>query len=91
MKKRLDILIENTCHNCPFCVYDSHYTLSNDSGYDCEHPNGQKRIADDYVIEDHTRKIGEWLKSQETLFPMAREGVGPNPMGVPKWCPLPDA
>lgn len=38
--------IVESCWDCPYHSYDSHYSMSTDSGYDCD--NAGKRIIDDY-------------------------------------------
>ena len=48
-------IVAGSCHNCPYCRYDSYYSMSTDSGYDCEHEDGG-RIADDSQIEIYRRK-----------------------------------
>jgi hypothetical protein len=47
-RKRINIIVEN-CGECPYAEYNSYYSMSRDSGYDCSHykaPN-DNRIVDD--------------------------------------------
>ncbi len=52
MKKRLELIINDTCEDCPYCHYNSYVSMSYDSGYDCGHPTVIKhyRIIDDYYL-----------------------------------------
>ena len=78
-------IVTDSCHNCPYSRYDSYYSMSTDSGYDCEHEDGG-RIADDSQIEIYRRKKEE--AERLPLFP--EEVTDPNPMSIPDWCPLED-
>ena len=79
-------IVTDSCHNCPYSEYDSHYSMSYDSGYDCNHADGKGRIADDWKIDQHRKKIEE--AERLPLFP--EEVTEPNPMSIPDWCPLDD-
>ena len=74
LKKRI-----KSCQDCPYCRYDGHYSMSEDSGWNCEHDEGSaNRIADDGAVD-------EWEQSR-------KKNKGPHPLTViPEGCPLPDA
>jgi hypothetical protein len=38
------------CSECPYHNYDAHYSMSKDSGYDCDKMSPYKRIIDDYDL-----------------------------------------
>lgn len=42
----LHLLIES-CDDCPYRHYDEHYSMSTDCGWQCQHPDGYFRIADE--------------------------------------------
>lgn len=46
MTRKIDILVEG-CDSCPLCVFDGYYDMTQDSGWDCVHPEGNFRIADE--------------------------------------------
>lgn len=79
-------IVHDTCYNCPFVEYDSHYGRSFDSGYDCNHEDGDGRIADDYQITQYDEKLRE--AKRLPLLPM--EVTDRNPMSIPDSCPLED-
>ncbi len=84
MKKFIPARIVNdSCHNCPYMEYDSFYSMSTDSGYDCTHEDGG-RIANDYHIDQHRDKLKE--AERLPLFPETVEDR--DPMSIPDWCPL---
>lgn len=90
MKRKIvpAVLVENTCHNCPHMRYDSYYSMSTDSGYDCLHEDSDYgRIADDYEITQYQNKKDE--AERLPLFPEIVED--PHPLSIPDWCPLEDA
>ena len=68
MKKLLHLEIEDSCENCPYCRYNPHYSMSHDSGYDCENDNALRgRIANDWELSSKikTLKIPEWCPLPE--------------------------
>ena len=87
MKKILTKIISR-CDDCPYCRYNSGYSISYDSGYDCIKTDS--RIADDGIIQQYEDKLAEYLESKKTLFPLDKEYVPPNPFTIPKNCPLQD-
>ena len=44
--KKIELYIK-TCSECPYCHYDSYYSMSRDSGFDCRHDKGSGRIVND--------------------------------------------
>ncbi len=53
MKKKLELIIENTCENCPYCQYNDYCNKKEYSGFDCKHPDIDginQRIIDDYYL-----------------------------------------
>jgi len=52
--KKLDILVRGVCYNCPFCRRSEYYSVSEDSGFDCENPEGFMRIANDKEVREYT-------------------------------------
>lgn len=67
--RQLYLEIES-CSECPYCHYDSYYSCSTDSGYDCEHPDTpQTRIVDDYKVKEFDWKVPKWcpLDDMKTL------------------------
>ena len=49
MRRRLEMVLA-TCEQCPWCRYDSYYSISKDSGYDCRNldlKSNNNRIIDD--------------------------------------------
>ena len=84
--KRLEMTICN-CYECPFSEYDSHYTRSYDSGYDCKKSND--RIANDYEMTAYDKKMDEIKAQNETLFKYDGE-MPRDPMSIPDWCELDD-
>ncbi len=90
--KIIEIHVVDTCRGCPYCQYDSYYNMGQDSGWDCNHDDAPRgRIADDTLIEKHTESLILYDESQKTLLPMSKEDIGPDPLIIPKWCPLPNA
>jgi len=56
MKKRIDILV-SSCSNCPYCIYDPSYNCSRNSGYECQHEDGEvERIVDDWEVSNSNNK-----------------------------------
>ena len=52
-----------TCTGCPYCRYDSSYSMNTDSGYDCHHDEApQFRIMGDNQITKNGGEvtIPEW-------------------------------
>jgi hypothetical protein len=62
-----------TCSECPFCHYDSNYSRSYDSGYDCRNGDGG-RIIDDW----------EWDNTNNPK----RLNLKHNGISIPDWCKL---
>lgn len=66
------------CRKCPYCIYNSDYGMSYDSGWDCDHGDtNNSRIVDEGATTPKERaksakKVDEALNT------------------VPDWCPLPD-
>ena len=55
--KKIYVVIKNTCHECPFLVYNPNYGMSYDSGYDCGHEDSHVgRIVDDWEVNNHNNK-----------------------------------
>ena len=79
-------VVPGSCYHCPYARYDSYYSMSTDSGYDCTHEDGDGRIASDYQIDQHRKKETE--AERLPLFPETVED--PDPMSFPDWCPLED-
>ena len=79
-------IVNDSCHNCPYMEYDSFYSMSTDSGYNCTHEDGDGRIANDCQIDQYEKKQKE--AERLPLFPETVED--PNPMSIPDWCPLED-
>lgn len=55
-----------TCSECPFCVWDSYYSVSKSSGYDCKKEGC--RIIDDWEYEKKKYKnipIPDWCPFRE--------------------------
>ena len=50
MKRKIELEI-SSCNECPYLEYDSHYSRSYDSGYDCNFKEKDRRIKND---NDHT-------------------------------------
>lgn len=44
---RLLHVLLDTCDDCPCRQYDGHYGMSHDAGWDCQHPEGGFRIANE--------------------------------------------
>ena len=56
MTKELNIKIES-CQDCPYCQHNPDYNISYDSGYDCDHPDGNvTRIVDDWEVNNSNNK-----------------------------------
>jgi len=72
--KAINLLIKN-CSECPYLDYDSYYSRSRDSGYDCKHDKGS-RIIDDW----------EWSNTNNPK----RLNLKMNTISIPDWCPLPN-
>lgn len=89
MAKKLELVIQS-CEECPYLKYDGYYSMSTDSGYDCNHHKGGKRIVDSGDIAKYERACRDYKKSLETLFPQAGPAL-PDPFTIPEWCPLEDA
>ena len=88
-KKILNIIIEDTCEGCPYLEYSSYYSMAEDSGYNCTHPDiCCKRIIDDGMLSRHREKIKEIGKPKQTLFP--KPDNLKHPLSIPNWCPLKD-
>lgn len=87
MKKYILEIVDN-CHGCPYCNYSVYYSMHEDSGYDCEHEEGQKRICNDSELYSYNKELEELAESKKTLFP--REEELEDPLTIPEWCPLPD-
>jgi hypothetical protein len=67
--KKINLQISN-CMECPFCHYDGHYTMSQNSGYDCEHHLSPypSRIFDDNnenILTLHTKGIPDWCPLED--------------------------
>lgn len=74
--KKLVLKIKN-CSECPYCRYDSHYTMSKDSGYDCSKKH--KRIIDDWEY-NNTNNPNRLVQDYDNHYPIP----------MPNWCPLED-
>jgi len=85
MKKLVRVIVEDTCHDCPFLSYDSHYGMSYDSGYDCEKIG---RVVNDCKDETYRRDLKIWEASQNTLFPKPKLIKPIDPFIIPENCPL---
>ena len=90
IKKIVYVIVESTCDDCPYCVYNSYYSRSEDSGFDCEHPDAAytRRIVDDNTLSEYKEEIEKLEGSKQTLFPVNKDLK--NPMSIPDWCPLKD-
>ncbi len=74
--KKLELEIKN-CSGCPYLTYDSHYSMSRDSGYDCK--KSHRRVIDDWDYNNTNnpkRLVQDWDNSY--------------PIPSPDWCPLED-
>ncbi len=72
MRRRLELDI-NTCEDCPCLRYNVYYSMSEDSGYDCENINApHTRIINDSDIKKEIKKSGKKWNYE-----------------IPDWCPLP--
>jgi len=87
MKKKIEIIVEDFCENCPFCEYDSYYSRSTDSGYDCKKTGN--RLADDNRIASYNKKLKEIEEQNKTLFKYNGE-IPKDPLLIPDNCPLPN-
>lgn len=97
MRKRVNVIVEDTCYGCPFCIYNSDYGMSYDSGWDCHNDEApHHRIADKGVVDRAAKRNLEIYKSKKTLFPNSNQHLAQfnddqrveNPMKIPSWCPL---
>ena len=61
-----------SCSVCPYCEFDSYYSMGRDSGYDCK--EASKRIIDTY----------EWDNSNNPKR-LCRKMKG---IPIPDWCPF---
>ncbi len=87
--KKLELDIKDVCCECPYFERDNHHSLSQDSGYDCEHPQSNgRRIIDDTELDNFVKEKQAYIKSQGTLFPITQAPI--SPVKIPDWCPLPD-
>jgi hypothetical protein len=39
-KRILSMVIDGTCEECPYCNYSLYCNMDNNSGFNCEHPQG---------------------------------------------------
>ena len=97
MIKKLEIVIEHTCNNCPYFNYDMGGDHHDEQTY-CVYPNldnanafGYKTIANSGDISLYERQYRMYLESKKTLFPMCEKELPTNPLNIPEWCPLPNA
>lgn len=44
--KKIDLIVKN-CFECPYIEYNSNYSRSYNSGFDCKHEQGPGRVIDD--------------------------------------------
>lgn len=95
MKKRLELVIQDTCDSCPFCICDAHYSMSYDSGYDCDHPDfnhkkHSRRLADDYDFTRYKEQQNIIKNNTKELFPVKIENkdILKYPLNIPESCPL---
>ena len=89
-RKKINIVVEGTCELCPFCTYNSDYSRSYDSGYDCHNPDTvhfHARIANDMTIGYYDKTIKEYEDSLKTFFPQEKP-TRDHPLTIPTWCPL---
>ena len=55
--RRINIKVGPTCENCPYCQYNGDYGMSYDSGWDCEHNEGEvTRIINDWDVSNSNNK-----------------------------------
>lgn len=88
-RKRVNVIVEDTCYGCPFCRYDGDYGMSYDSGWDCHNDEAPHyRIADEGDVNRAAKRNLEIDKSKKTLFPISDDQRVENPMKIPSWCPL---
>ena len=77
--KKLELKIIG-CAKCPYCQYDSYYSTSHDSGWDCNHPDTKNlRIIDEGISNGNLESIKNAKKVKNILKTQ-----------IPEWCPLPD-
>ncbi|MCK9445624.1 hypothetical protein M0Q50_01885 [bacterium] len=79
MKREIYLEIES-CNECPYCEYDSYYSLSSDSGYDCSQLH--ERIVNDWQISSYSEKLKIWEDSQKTLFKKSIEEKPVSPFTI---------
>ena len=90
-KKQINVIVDGTCDDCPFRVYDAYYSIGQDSGNNCSHPDApHTRIADDKEVEAYNRACHKHKQEKASLFPPT-EPLPKYPLNIPTWCPLPDA
>lgn len=93
-KRRIDLIIEGNCEDCPFCERDEYYDSKKDSGWDCMHPDTSNiRIANDWEwnrYHDYLNKLKEVEENNKNkLFEIEdkpEEVI--YPLNFPNWCPL---
>ena len=75
--KQLNLEI-SSCSECPYCKYDSYYSMGKDSGYDCS--KCHKRIIDDWEW-NNTNNPNRIVQDYDNSYSIP----------TPKWCPLKDS
>lgn len=80
--KLLNMVVEDTCWNCPMAIYDLEFKK-----YNCNKKG--REIASDEEIFKYESKL---TRGGHTEHPAEKKDspTNPNPMDIPKWCPLPD-
>jgi len=97
MIKKLELLIEHTCRDCPYfeVMAGGDY---NDEYYYCCNPMldisdrwATKTICEGPEIGEYQYAYRQYLESKKTLFPICEKELPTNPSNIPEWCPLPNA